>query len=146
MTAAVAATNIQNALNEYVSNTSVTVKFIDNKVSVLGEVERQGVYGFSQDKLNIYEALSLGGGLTRYGNRKNIVLIRQEDDKIMHYKLNLSDSKIASKEYYYVLPNDVIVVEPMKSVSTSYINNTYITILTSITTLSAVLLLMTYFK
>jgi polysaccharide biosynthesis/export protein len=146
LTAATAATKIRNALNEYVSNTSVTVKFIDNKISVLGEVERQGVYGFSQDKLNIYEALALSGGLTRYGNRKNIVLIRQENDKIMHYKLNLSDSKIASKEYYYILPNDVIVVEPLKSVSTSYTNNTYNTILTSITTLSAVLLLMTYFK
>ncbi|NLJ43599.1 MAG: hypothetical protein GX431_08055 [Bacteroidales bacterium] len=58
----------------------------------------------------------------------------------MHHKLNLSDSKIASKDYYYVLPNDVIVVEPLKSISTSYSNITYTTILSSITTLIAVLL------
>jgi polysaccharide biosynthesis/export protein len=146
LTASVAASKIQKALNEYVSNTSVTVKFIDNQLSVLGEVTNQGVYAFSQDKLNIYEALALGGGITRYGNRKNIILIRQEGDKIMHHKLNLSDSKIAGKEYYYVQPNDVIIVEPLKSVSTSYVNNTYITILSSITTLTAVLLLMTYFQ
>jgi polysaccharide biosynthesis/export protein len=135
-----AALKIQNALNDYVSNTSITVKFIDNQISVLGEVDKQGVFSFAQDKLNIYEALALGGGLTRYGDRKNIILIRQEGDKIMHHRLNLSDSKIASKDYYYVFPNDVIVVEPLKSVSSSYQNNTYTTILTSITTLIAVLL------
>lgn len=135
-----AALKIQTALNDYVSNTSVTVKFIDNQISVLGEVGNQGVFTFSQDKLTIYEALALGNGLNRYGDRKKIVLIRQEGDKIMHYKLNLSDSKIASKDYYYVLPNDVIIVEPLKSVSTSYQNNTYTTILTSITTLIAILL------
>ena len=131
---------IQTALNEYVPNTTIIVKFIDNQISVLGEVQQQGVYSFSQDKLNIYEALALGGGLTRYGNRKNVILIRQEGEKIMHHKLNLSDSKIASKDVYYVLPNDVIVVEPLKSISTSYSNITYTTILSSVTTLIAVLL------
>ncbi len=131
---------VGDALKEYVANTEVVVKFIDNQVSILGEVQRQGVFSFSQDKLNIYEALALGGGLTRYGNRKNIILIRQEGDKIMHHKLNLSDSKIAGKDFYYVLPNDVVVVEPLKSVSSSYSNITYTTILSSITTLIAVLL------
>lgn len=135
-----AALKIQNALNEYVPNTTTVVKFIDNRVSVLGEVNQQGVYSFTQDKLNIYEVLALGGGITRYGNRRNIILIRQEGDRIMHHKLNLSDSKIASKDYYYVLPNDVVVVEPLKSISTSYSNITYTTILSSITTLIAVLL------
>jgi polysaccharide biosynthesis/export protein len=136
-----ASSKIQIALNEYIPNTTVTVKFIDNQVSVLGEVEHQGIYVFTQDKINIYEAIALGGGVTRYGNRKSVILIRQEGDKIMHHKLNLSDSKIASKDYYYVLPNDVIVVEPLKSISSSYYNVTYTTILTSITTLVAVLLL-----
>lgn len=136
-----AARKIQTALNEYVPNTTVSIKFIDNQVTVLGEVMQQGMHIFTQDKINIYEALALGGGITSYGNRKNVILIRQEGDKIMHHKLNLSDSKIASKDYFYVLPNDVVVVEPLKSKSSSYTNVTYTTILTSITTLVAVLLL-----
>ena len=135
-----ASKKIQDALNDYISNTAVVVKYIDNKVSIIGEVQRQGVYTFTQEKLNIYEALSLGGGLTRYGDHKNIVLIRQEGEKVMHYRLNLSDSKIAAKDYYYILPNDVIVVEPLKAVSSSYSNITFTTILSSITTLIAVLL------
>lgn len=139
-----AGTKIQTALNEYVPNTTVIVKFIDNQISVLGEVQNQGVFTFSQDKLNIYEALALGGGLTRYGDRKNVILIRQEGEKIMHHRLNLSDSKITSNDLYYVLPNDVIVVEPLKSISTSYPNVTYQSILSSVTTLVAILVL--YFQ
>lgn len=140
LTTSEAAEKIQKALNEYVPNTTVLVKYIDNKVSILGEVIQQGMYSFSQDKLSIYEALALGGGLTRYGNRKNILVIRHEGDKVVNYKLNLSDSKIMNKDQYYILPNDVIVVEPLKSISTSYQNITYQTILSSITTLIAVLL------
>ena len=103
LTTAQAGEKIQKSLNDYVPNTSVTVKYIDNQVTVMGEVRQQGVFSFIQDKLNIYEALGLGGGLTQFGDRKKIILIRNEGDKIMHYRLNLSDSKIASKDYYYIL-------------------------------------------
>jgi polysaccharide biosynthesis/export protein len=140
LTTAQASEKIQKALSDYVPNTSVTVKYIDNQVTIMGEVLRQGVYPFTQDKLNIYEALGLGGGMTQYGDRKKVILIRNENNKIMHYRLNLSDSKISNKDYYYILPNDVIVVEPLKAISSSYQNITYTTILSSITTLIAILL------
>jgi polysaccharide biosynthesis/export protein len=140
LTTAQASEKIQKAMSDYVSNTSITVKYIDNQVTVLGEVQDQGMFSFIQDKLNIYEALGLGGGLTQYGDREKVILIRHEGDKVMHYRLDLSNSKIASKDYYYILPNDVIVVEPLKAISSSYQNITYTTILSSITTLIAVLL------
>lgn len=140
LTTAQAADKIQKALSDYVSNTSIIVKYVDNQVTVMGEVQRQGVYSFSQDKLSIYEALGLGGGLTRYGDRKKVILIRQDEGKITQYRLNLSDSKIANKSYYYVLPNDVIIVEPLKAISSSYSNITYSTVLSSISTAIAVLL------
>ena len=134
LTTVQSSSKVQEALSEYVSNVSITVKFVDNKVTIMGEVQRQGVFPFSQDKINIYEALALGGGLTRYGDRKNIMLIRQESDKIIHYKLNLSDSKIAGKDYYYIMNNDVIVVEPMKAISWSYNNITFTTVLSTLAT------------
>ena len=145
LTTSQASEKIQKALSEYVSpNTSIIVKYIDNRVTVMGEVQRQGIFPFTQDKLTIYEALSLGGGLTQYGDHGKIILIRNKSDKIMHYRLNLSDSKIAGKDYYYIQPNDVIVVEPLKAKSYSYSNITYTTILASITTLIAVLLFTGY--
>lgn len=126
---------IEEALGQYVSNAAVSVKFIDNHVTVLGQVQQQGVFLFSADKINIYEALALGGGLTQYGDRRNVILIRQENGKIMHHKLNLSDSRISDKDYYYVLANDVIVVEPLRNISYNYGNNTFSIILSSITAL-----------
>ncbi len=139
LTTSQAEDKIQKALRDYVPNTSIVVKFVENQVTVMGEVQNQGVFNFTQDKLNIYEAIGLGGGITRYGDRKNVILMRHEGEKIMHYKLNLSDSKIASKDYYYILPNDVIVVEPLRTISTSYSNITYTTILQSVTTLISIL-------
>ena len=140
LTTSQAAAKIQKALSDYVANIAVTVKYVDNQVTVIGEVERQGVYNFSQDKINIYQAIGLGGGITRYGDRTNVVLTRNVGEKIVHYRLNLSDTKITTKEYYYIYPNDVVIVEPMKAVSSSYQNITYSTVLTSVTTLIAVLL------
>jgi polysaccharide biosynthesis/export protein len=135
-----ASTKIQIALNDYINNTAVIVKYIDNKVSILGEVRNQGTFNFTQEKLDIYQALSLGGGLTNFGDRKNVILIRHEGDKVNYHKLNLNDSRIAGKEFYYILPNDVIVVEPLKALSWTYQNATYNTSLTTITTLLAVLI------
>jgi polysaccharide export outer membrane protein len=139
LTLAEASIKLQKALTEYMPNIAVIVKFIDNKVTVMGEVQRQGVFNFTDDKINVYEAVALAGGLTRYGNHKNIILIRQENNTVKHYKLDLSNSKIAGTDLFYILPNDVIVIEPLRQVSWSYQNMTYSTILTTITTLVAVL-------
>jgi len=140
LTTTQAGDKIQKALSDYVANTSIIVKYIDNQVTVIGEVQNQGVHYFMQDKLNIYQAIGLGGGITKYGDRENVILIRGEKDKIMQFRLDLSDSKIAGKDYYYIHPNDVIVVEPLNAISSSYPNFTFSTILTSITTLIAILL------
>jgi polysaccharide export outer membrane protein len=131
---------IHKALSEYISNTSIIVKFIDNKVTVLGEVQRQGIFQFNDDKITIYQALALADGLTRFGSRKNIVLMRQEGINVVYHKIDLSDSKIAESDLYYILPNDLIIVEPLRSVSWNYQNVTYTTILASITTLVTMIL------
>jgi polysaccharide export outer membrane protein len=140
LSTAQASAKITETLNESVTVSSVIVRFLDNNVTLVGEVQRQGTFTFSQDKINIYEALALAGGISNYGNRKNIVPIRQEGDKIMHHKLDLSDSRIAGKDYYYIQANDVIIVEPMKNLSSSYGNNTYSFILNSISALITVIL------
>jgi polysaccharide export outer membrane protein len=132
-----ASLKIQLALSEYVPKTSIIVRFIENKITVMGHVEHQGIFSFTQDNLNIYDAIALGGGITQYGDRENVILIRQEGNKIVHRKINLSDSRIANKESYYILPNDVIVVEPMKYISRQYNNTTFTTVLTAITTFLA---------
>ena len=141
LTISQASSKIQSALSQYIPKASLIVRFLENKVTVMGQVEHQGVFTFTQDKLNIYEALALGGGISLHGDRRNIVLIRQEKDKIIHQRINLTDSRIAGKDYYYILPNDILVVEPMRSIFWTYNNSTFSTIMTTVTSLLALYVL-----
>lgn len=136
-----ASAKIQSVISEYIPRSSVIVRFVENKVSLLGQVENEGVYTFTQDNINIYEAIALAGGITQHGDRKSIVLIRQQGDKILHHKIDLTNSKIAGKDVFYILPNDVIVVEPRKSLAWNYNNPTFTTLLTTLTTVIAVVAL-----
>ncbi len=135
-----ASVKINESLNEYVPTASVMVKFIENSVTVIGEVVRQGTYSFTQDKITIYDALALGGGITQVGKRKDVVLIRQEGDKIMHHTLDLSDSKISEKEYYYIQANDIIIVEPLRWASVNSFSNVYSLVLSSLSFILTIIL------
>jgi polysaccharide biosynthesis/export protein len=135
-----ASTKIFETLNEYVPTTSVIVRFIENQISVIGEVSRPGTYTFSQDKINIYDALALGGGIGQFGSHKKVILVRQDGDKIVHYKLDLTDSRISGKDFYYIQANDVIIVEPLRTKILNYGTSAYSLVLSSISSLIAIIL------
>lgn len=117
LTADEAQLKIYDALGKVISNYTIIVRYLENKISVLGEVRRPGPITFNSDVLTIYEALAAAGGIAETGNFKKVVLIRQEGDNVMHYRLNLNSAEIASKPYYYIQPNDVILVEPSRVAS-----------------------------
>lgn len=112
-----AADKLLKALNEYAVVATVKIQYLEKSVTLMGSVGGQGVFPYTQDKLTIYEALALAGGISQYGDRENVILIRQEGNEIRHMKLNLTDSRIASKEYYYIMAGDIIIVEPLRSAS-----------------------------
>ena len=96
----------------------VNVRFINYKISVLGEVTRPNTYTVSNEKVNVFEALAMAGDLTIYGKRDAVKLIREESDgtkKII--PLNLNDANIIYSPYYYLHQNDVLYVEPNKAKS-----------------------------
>lgn len=115
LTTSQAADKIRLAIGNVVSNPMVIVSFIDTQITVMGEVNSQGVFPISGEKINIYEALALGGGITEWGDRRKVVLMRVVDDKPRFFTLNLSNSQVAYSEFFYVQPNDVIIVEPLRA-------------------------------
>lgn len=115
-----AANKLEQALNEYLSGVTLNIRFKTNYITSLGEFGSQGRFSFTEDKLNIYEAVALCGGINQYGDRKNLILIRQEGDKIMYHKLDLTTSKIAEREFYYIQNNDILIAEPLKAKSRSF--------------------------
>ena len=103
---------LQQEVDKFLRNTTVDVKLISFKISVMGEVNNPGYYYVYNGQANILEGLSLAGDLTQFGSRDNIKLIRQNDDGAEVILLNLENSEIMKSKYYYLLPNDVIYVEP----------------------------------
>lgn len=97
-------------------NPIVTVRMSNYKISVLGEVQRQGMYTVNNEKISILEALAQAGDLTIYGKRDNVKLIREDasGEKSIHV-LNLNDANIINSPYYYLQQNDIIYVEPNKA-------------------------------
>jgi polysaccharide biosynthesis/export protein len=89
----------------------VTIRYLNFKVSVMGEVARPGVFTTPTEKLSILEALSFAGDITIYGEKNDVLLIRENDkgEKIVKH-LNLTDQSILSSPYYYLKSNDVLIV------------------------------------
>lgn len=106
---------IQKSLNEYLSNVSVNVRYVGNTITLLGEVRNPGEFSFIDEKITIFEGIGLAGGVADYGNKQNITLIREQDNIISYQTLDLSNKGITKSEYYYLQPNDVIIVHPVKA-------------------------------
>lgn len=98
----------------YIANPIVTASIVNLKISVLGEVARPGQYTVSSDRITLLDALSLAGDMTIYGNRKRVLVIREDGGERTVTTLDLSSKQIFNSPYFYVRQNDVVYVEPNK--------------------------------
>lgn len=106
---------IQAEANRYLNNATVIVKLVSFKITVLGEVKSPGYYYAFNNQLTLPEGLGLAGDLTERGNRKKVKLIRQTPTGSEVVLLNLNDPDLLKSKYYYLMPNDVLYVEPFKA-------------------------------
>jgi len=126
---------IQKTLNEYFKECTVNVKLVNFDVAVIGEVNSPGNFTVYRDQLNIFQAIGLAGGLKEFGNPKRVKLIRQTQTGSNMFEIDLTDNKILSSSNFYLMPNDIIYVEPLNSKSTAYRTFPYSLILVSLSTL-----------
>ena len=108
------ANDVEAALQSYISDAAVSVKLINNYVSLLGEVTRPGRYPIYKERLNVFQALAMGGDLGDYSNRQQIQIIRQTPNGNVIKEFTLTDRSILSSEFFYVMPNDVLYAKPIK--------------------------------
>jgi len=90
----------------------VNVRFLNFRVTILGEVARPTTINVGNDKISILEALGLAGDLTIYGKRENVLLIREEGAVKKIHRINLNSEKVLTSPYYYLKTNDIVYVEP----------------------------------
>ncbi len=92
----------------------VNIRYLNFRVSVIGEVARPTVVTVPSEKITILEALGLAGDLTIYAKRDNVLLIREENGNKIIKRINLNTNEIFSSPYFYLKSNDVIYAEPSK--------------------------------
>jgi len=132
---------IEAEVSEYLSNISITVKFVNNTVAVLGEVNNPGEFSFYRDQITIFQALSYAGDFSDYGDKKNVILIRETKNKIIYRNIDLTDKNIVSSEYYYLIPNDVIIVKPINAKFRNLSLNNMTLILSTMSTLASLIVI-----
>ncbi len=93
----------------------VDIRYLNYKVSVLGEVGRPSVLTIPNEKVTFLEALGLAGDLTIYAKRNDILLIRDEEGVKTLTRIDLTKDELFKSPYYYLKSNDIIYVEPNKS-------------------------------
>ena len=96
------------------ANIFVTVKLTGLRYTANGEVGRPGTQTLYQERVNIFQAIANVGEISEFGNRKDVLIIRQypQGQKIHH--LDLTDINVMNSPYYYIQPNDIIYVKPLK--------------------------------
>lgn len=93
----------------------VNVRYLNYRVSVLGEVARPSVINIPNEKVTLLEALGLAGDLTIYAKRDNVLLIREENGTKKITRIDLTSSELFTSPNYYLKSNDIIYVEPNKT-------------------------------
>ncbi len=102
-------------LKVYLKDAVVNIRYLNLKISVLGEVQRPGTIRLTNKRLTIFEAIGLAGDMTPYSNRANVVIIREKNGRRLIKRLNLQSSSIFRSPFYYLQQNDVVYVEPNKT-------------------------------
>lgn len=106
---------IRGLLTPYLKEPVVNMRFLNLKITVLGEVGVPGVHRLSNKRVTLLEALGMAGDLTDYANRTNILVIREEEGQRTYARIDLQTEDFFTSPYFYMQQNDLIYVEPIRA-------------------------------
>jgi polysaccharide biosynthesis/export protein len=101
-------------LSPFLQHPYYSIRFLNYKFTLMGEVVKPGVISIPGEKINILEAIALGGDLSTYANRDSVFIIRENNNKREFAWMNLTKPEIMASPYFYIQQNDVIIVEPTR--------------------------------
>jgi len=105
---------LTDSVRHILSQPFITVKLVNRYFSVLGYVQSPGQFPYTQDKLSVYDAIAFAGDISVIGNREEVTLIRNENGKNTIIYLDLTNPEILASKYYFVRPNDILYIKPLK--------------------------------
>lgn len=124
---------LQTAINTYINGSMLIVKLASFNVTLLGEVSRPGMYKVYQSQINLFEAMSLAGNMTNFAKKSDVKIIRQTDNGSEIVTVDMGQADILSSPYYYLKPNDIVYVEPLKIKQWGFTTFPYSTVFSIVT-------------
>jgi polysaccharide export outer membrane protein len=102
-------------LSKYLGDPLITVRYLNYRITVIGEVNNPSTFVIPSERVSIIEAIGMAGDLTAYGKRDNVLLIKEAEGVRRAVRLNLNQKEVLNSPYFYLGPNDVLYVEPVAS-------------------------------
>ncbi|MDF2379949.1 polysaccharide biosynthesis/export family protein [Nostoc ellipsosporum NOK] len=99
---------------ELLHNPTVIIRFLNFKVSVIGEVNSQGPFTLPNEKVTILDAIALAGGMTDFGRKEKVKVLRERDGRTEIGNIDLSSDSLFHSPYYNLMQNDIVFVEPTR--------------------------------
>ena len=124
---------LQTAIDTYINGSMLVVKLASFNVTLLGEVSRPGMYKVYQSQINLFEAMSLAGNMTNFAKKSEVKIIRQTDNGSEIVTIDMGQADILSSPYYYLKPNDIVYVEPLKIKQWGFTTFPYSTVFSIVT-------------
>lgn len=127
-------------LDTYLKAPVIVIRFLNFRITVLGEVASPSTFFMANERVTVLDALGQAGDISPYGNRTNILVIREQDGERTFGYLNLQDRAIFQSPYFYLQQNDVVYVEPLEEKTSTVRDQTqrilpWLSVITSLTTL-----------
>ena len=97
---------------DHVKDPTVSVRLLNSKFTILGEVNKAGTYTITENNLTVLQAIGYAGDLTINGSRKDVLIIRSKDGIQQTKKIDLTKTDWFTSEFYFIKQNDVIVINP----------------------------------
>jgi len=116
---------IEDKLNTLLIQFVVIVKLVNYNITMLGEVNRPGQYKIYQNNINIFEAVSMASDLTDFANRNKVAIIRQTKTGSEVVYVDMTNQDLLLSDYYYLRPNDILYVQPVKGKQFTFANFPY---------------------
>ena len=132
---------VEQKANEYIKEARIDVKLVSFKVSVLGEVKSPGQQTVMNDDATVFEVIARAGDLTYYSNRKKVYIIRSFEKEHQVKVIDITNRNILASKDFYLMPNDVVYVEPQRMAALRINISDYSTIISTISSSLALILL-----
>jgi polysaccharide biosynthesis/export protein len=138
---------LKGRLDSVLTNPSVDVRFLNYKVTVLGEVKAPGTFTFPSENVTILDALGQSGDITDFGKKDNVMVVRETNGQVERGRINLTSDSLFLSPYYHLQQGDVVMVEALpKKIRQQEEQQVAQKIGLGISIITAIALILTFFK